>query len=238
MKFAYLIEPPFNYQTEDGAVTGCDVELARFVSQQLEMDEFDCIETEFAELLPGVASGAWDMTTGLFATVERKENALFSLPIWALPDGLLVRSGNPRGLVGYQSIAERDDIRLAVIRDQFQHRSAVEFGTREGNIMIFETYGEAAQAVMDGAADAYASVARAHIGFIEQNPDWGLESLPVPADEKAPEYGCFGFALGNEDLKLRVNGVLERFLGSPEHRTMMHWFGFSDAEVDAVARVK
>ncbi len=29
MKFAYLIEPPFNYREDDGTVTGCDVELAR-----------------------------------------------------------------------------------------------------------------------------------------------------------------------------------------------------------------
>ncbi|MGV3548626.1 hypothetical protein [Rhizobium sp.] len=29
MKFAYLIEPPFNHRDADGTVTGCDVELVR-----------------------------------------------------------------------------------------------------------------------------------------------------------------------------------------------------------------
>lgn len=29
MKFAYLIEPPFNFLSETGEVTGCDVELAK-----------------------------------------------------------------------------------------------------------------------------------------------------------------------------------------------------------------
>ncbi len=63
------------------------------------------METEFAELLPGVAAGRWRMTTGLFATEERTKIAIFSRPIWALADGLLVRKGNPKSLTGYRAIA-------------------------------------------------------------------------------------------------------------------------------------
>ena len=51
LKFAFLIEPPFCYRTPDGAVTGCDVELARLIARQIGADSFDPIETEFA--LPG-----------------------------------------------------------------------------------------------------------------------------------------------------------------------------------------
>lgn len=29
MRFAYLIEPPFNFRTDAGEVAGCDVDLAR-----------------------------------------------------------------------------------------------------------------------------------------------------------------------------------------------------------------
>lgn len=51
MKFAYLIEPPFNHKTEGGIVTGTDVELARYVVTELNLGEFNPIETEFSELL-------------------------------------------------------------------------------------------------------------------------------------------------------------------------------------------
>ncbi len=95
MKFAYLIEPPFNYRDENNLVTGCDVELAKYLFSEIGTDCFKPIETEFAALLPGVAKGDWRMTTGLFATVERKEIASFTRPVWALPDGLLVQKDNP-----------------------------------------------------------------------------------------------------------------------------------------------
>ena len=71
LRFAFLIEPPFCYRTPDGAVTGCDVELARQIADQIGADAFDPIETEFAELLPGLLDGCWHMTTGLFVTEER-----------------------------------------------------------------------------------------------------------------------------------------------------------------------
>ncbi len=234
MKFAYLIEPPFNHRMPDGTVTGTDVELAKFVIDELNLGEFEPIETEFAELLQGVASGKWRMTTGLFATDERKQTASFSIPIWALPDGLLVSIGNPKNLSGYQSIAAQKDCTLAVIRDQFQHRSAVEFGVPENRLHIFETYSEAANAVLTGKIDAYVSVGRAHTGYIDLNNEQQLEVVTVPASEKQPAFGSFAFSKQDHVLIDGVNGVLRSYYGSPSHREMMYSFGFSDAEIDLV----
>lgn len=235
MKFAYLIEPPFNRKRDDGTVTGCDVELARVVFDAIAAGPFEPVETEFAELLPGVAEGRWRMTTGLFATGERRQIAAFSRPVWALPDGLLVAAGNPLGLSGYKSVAACKTCRLAVIRDQFQHRSAVELGVPEDRIMIFETYTEACHAVRDGKADAYASVARAHTGFLEQHPELSLDVVVAPASEKQPAFGSFAFSKQDDELRRKVDAVLADYLGSSEHRRMMAWFGFSDAEIDLVA---
>lgn len=235
MKFAYLIEPPFNYVDTNGDVTGCDVELARHVFQKLEISDFEPVETEFAELLPGLGHGRWRMTTGLFGTDERRQAAQFTRPIWALPDGLLVHDGNPMGLTGYRSLASRRDARLAVIRDQFQHRSAVEFGVSDQQIAVFETYTEAAKAVRDGVVDAYASVGRAHSGFIEQHADWKLDLVLVSAEEKPPAFGSFAVSLNDTGLLNDVDAILSEFLGSDAHRQMVAAFGFSKVEVDLVA---
>lgn len=232
MKFAYLIEPPFNFRHADGRVDGADVALARHVSAALGSGPFEPVEAEFAELLPGVAAGRWRMTTGLFATEERRRTAAFSRPVWALPDGLLVQKQNPLALTGYRSVAARAECRLAVIRDQFQHRSAIAFGVPKERCMIFETYTEAATAVRDGRADAYASVAKAHDGFLAQHPDWDLEVVTVPREEKQPAFGCLGFSLKDDAFRHAVDEVLEAYIGSPEHRAMMAGFGFSDADVD------
>lgn len=237
MKFAYLIEPPFNYVDASGRVTGCDVELARHVFSQLGIERFEPVEAEFAELLPGLADDRWRMTTGLFGTEGRRTFAAFSRPIWALPDGLLVREGNPSQLSGYTSVARTSAARLAIIRAQFQHRSAMEFGVPDQRIEIFETYSEAAKAVRDGRVDAYASVARAHSGFMEQHPDWKVELVVIPATEKPPAFGSFGFALDDIELRGKVDEVLSAYLGSKEHRRMAARFGFPDAEVDLVVDV-
>jgi polar amino acid transport system substrate-binding protein len=233
MKFAYLIEPPFNYVDSAGRITGCDVELARHVFSQLGLEPFEPVETEFAELLPGLADGGWRMTTGLFSTEERRRLACFSRPIWALSDGLLVQRGNPLQLSGYTSIAN-SAARLAIIRDQFQHRSAVEFGVPDQRIEIFETYTEAARAVQDGRVDAYASVGRAHTGFMEQHPDWKAGLVAIPEAEKPPAFGSLAFALDDIELRQDVDEVLSVYLGSKEHRRMAARFGYSDAEVDLV----
>lgn len=235
MRFAYLIEPPFNFVDANGKVTGCDVELARYVFQQLNIADFEAVETEFSDLLPGLTKGNWKMTTGLFGTDERRRTAQFSRPIWALPDGLLVPEGNPMGFTGYKSLAKKQDVRVAVIRDQIQHRSAVEFGLTDQQIAVFETYTDAAMAVRDGAVETYASVGRAHGGFIEQNTDWNLGLVLVPAEEKPPAFGSFAVSLTDTNFLRDIDAVLSEFLGSQAHREMMTTFGFSQAEVDLVA---
>jgi polar amino acid transport system substrate-binding protein len=235
MKFGYLIEPPFNYRLDDGRVTGCDVEVARIVLAEIGEADFQPIETEFAELLPGVESGRWRMTTGLFATDERRKIASFSRPIWALPDGLLVRKGNPRELTGYSSVAENAAVRLAVIRGQIQHRTALRLGVPDRRIHIFETYASAADAVLDGAVDAYASVARAHASFIEHHPRFDLDFVLVQPTERQPAFGSFAYAKDDTAFQQSVDAVLDVFIGSPKHRALMARFGFGDGDVDLTA---
>lgn len=232
---AYLIEPPFNHRMADGSITGCDVVLARTVVRAAGLGELRFVETEFAELLPGLAARRWDMTTGLFATDERRLAASFSRPIWALPDGLLVSGGNPLRLSGYRSAAEMSECILAVVRNQFQHRSAVAFGVPPDRIRIFETYEEAARAVAEKRADAYASVAKAHQGYLKAAPHLDLSIVSVPTAEKPPAFGAFAFALSADVLRSKVDDALTAFLGTSAHRAMMKRFGFDNSEVDLVA---
>lgn len=231
MRFAYLIEPPFNFRSESGEVVGHDVALARHVFWELG-EAFEPVETQFARLIPGLSARRWRMSTGLFVTEERRRSALFTRPVWALPDGLLVRRGNPLSLSGYRSIADHRTAVLAVIQDQVQQTSGVEFGIPEARLRIFDTYSEAAAAVLDGVADAYASVARAHAGFIAENPGLALESLTVPQSEKALAFGCFALALQDGVLCGRIDEILEEYLGGEGHREMAKGYGFSDAEVN------
>ncbi|WP_394195898.1 transporter substrate-binding domain-containing protein [Litoreibacter albidus] len=235
MKFAYLTEPPFNYLDNNGRPTGCDVELARHVCTTLGLMPFKPVMTEFPSLLAGLAAGDWRMTTGMFATDARRRVARFSRSIWALPDGLLIRAVDDRQSDGYRAIAASGDARLAVVRDQVQHQTALELGVPSARIDVFESYRDAAGAVRRGHVAGFASVARAHAGYIAQNPTSDLGVVPIAATEKPAAFGCFAFARDDAALVRDVDTVLTEFLGSSAHRQMLARFGFSDAEVDLIA---
>ena len=235
MKFAYLIEPPFNDVDADGAVIGCDVELARAIVHEIGEAGFEPVQTEFADLLPGLAAGRWRMTCGMFATEARRAAALFSRPIWALPDGLLTRAEDAADLSGYRALIAREGARLAGVRNQEQAQTAVALGLSEQRLLTFETYEDAAQAVRDGRAEAFSSVGKAHQGYLARRPDPALSIQVVPSAEKPPAYGCFAFSRHDAALRDAIDQALTTHLGGEAHRAMMRRYGFSSAEVDLIA---
>ncbi|WP_445285934.1 hypothetical protein [Yoonia sp. 2307UL14-13] len=87
----------------------------------------------------------------------------------------------------------------------------------------------------NGKADAYASVGRAHAGFIEQHPDWPLELVLVSVEEKPPAFGSFAFSLADTQFRKDVDSMLSGFLGTEAHREMVAKFGFTEDEVNLVA---
>ena len=235
MRFAFLQEPPFCFTDASGRVDGCDSKLAAKICQMLDLGDFSPIEAEFAELLPGVADGRWDLTTGLFISDERKRCVDFTRPIWSLPDGLMVAKDNPLGLNGYQSLARHPSAALAVISDQIQHQTALQNGIPPERIRTFATQAQAAEAVAKGIVEAYASVAMAHRGYIAGRADARFDVVEVPASEKQPAAGAFALARSNAVLRQRIDRCLSDLLGSAWHRQMMSEYGFSEEDVDRLS---
>jgi polar amino acid transport system substrate-binding protein len=231
--FAYLDEPPFCAPAADGPV-GCDVEVAFAVLRAIEIEHIETKLVTFAELLPGVASGAWHINTPLFVTEERARLVDFSRPVWSLADGLMVQAGSPKRLTSYRALAAHADARLAVVEGQVQEHRALAAGLAPARVLRVATQPEAVAAVRDGRADAYASVAMAHRGFLRAAPDARLEVVDFGADGGAAAEGAYSFAKSNAALKRAFDGVLQRFLGSPEHRAIMRRYDFSDADIDRV----
>lgn len=231
--FAYLDEPPFCAPAADGPV-GCDVEVALAVLRAIGIERIETRLVTFAGLLPGVAGGAWDINTPLFITGERARLVDFSRPVWSLSDGLMVQAGNPKRLTSYRALAAHADARLVVVADQVQEQRALAAGLDPSRVLRVATQPEAVAAVRDGRADAYASVAMAHRGFLRAAPDAGLAVVDFGADGGAAAEGAYSFAKSNADLRRAFDGALQRFLGSPEHRAIMRRYDFTDADVERV----
>ena len=231
--FAYLDEPPFCAPGADGPV-GCDVEVACAVLRAIGIERIETRLVTFAELLPGVASGAWQINTPLFITEERARLVAFSRPVWSLADGLMVQAGNPKRLTSYHALAARADARLVVVADQVQEQRALGAGLDPARVLRVATQPEAVAAVRDGRADAYASVAMAHRGFLRAAPDARLAVVDFGADGGVAAEGAYSFAKANADLRRAFDGALQEFLGAPEHRAIMRRYHFADADIDRV----
>lgn len=227
--FAYLDEPPFCWPGAGGDARGCDVELVTAALRTLGIAEFAQQPTTFAELLPGLASGRWTLTTPLFVTAERRQLVDFSRPVWALADGLLVRSADRGPLTGYHAVAAAGAC-LVVVGGQVQEQSGLAAGIAPERMIRVATQEEAVAAVRTGRADAYASVAMAHRGYLARQPDAELAVVSVPASESAPAAGAFAFGKRQAALRERFDAALPGLLGSEWHRTMMARHGFPAGE--------
>jgi polar amino acid transport system substrate-binding protein len=232
--FAFLDEPPFCAPGADGAPTGCDVEVAFAILKAIGIERVETRLVTFAELLPGVARGAWHINTPLFVTEERQRLVDFSRPAWSLADGMMVRAGNSKRFASYDALAANTDARLVVVADQVQERRALAVGTPPQRIQRVATQAEAVNAVLDNRADAYASVAMAHRGYLAANPNDALEVADFGASGGAAALGAYSFAKSNHALRRSFDDALGRYLGTPAHRAIMRRYGFTDGDVSRI----
>lgn len=234
---AYIEEPPFGWTGPDGTALGADLELAEVVLKAIGVTRIEHRLTTFGELLPGVQEGRWQMNVPLFVTPERATKVAFSVPVWGIGDGFLVRTGNPQGLDNYISVARRPDARVAIIAGQVQCESARAAGVSDEQIVLFDQQADAIEAVINGTVDAYASTAlgnrivaaRTGASLVE-----AVEHAPTANGKQRPPVGAFSFNRENRDLLDAVDRQLRLYLGSPDHRARMARFGLTDNEIDPV----
>jgi polar amino acid transport system substrate-binding protein len=237
LRIAYIEEPPFYWTDENRLVKGADIELAEVVLRAIGVKSIEYQLTTFEELLPGVQAGRWDMNVPIFVTPERAMNVAFSVPVWSLGDGFLVRQGNPKALTSYETVVKHDGARLGLIPGQVQLGAAKLAGVSDSQIVLFNSQPEATAALLAGKIDAFAATAVGNHVTATANP--GLEAIPFKnsQDGKAP-VGAFSFNKSNHDLLKAVNTQLHEYLGSADHRTRMAKYGITQTEIDGVVAGK
>ena len=237
---AYIEEPPFGWTKTDRTATGADIDLAEAVLRAIGATQIEHRLTTFSELLPGVEAGRWDMNVPLFVTPERANRVAFSVPVWAIGDGFLIRAGNPKALNSYASFVKRHDARLGIIAGQVQHDSARTAGVSDDQIAIFEHQADAIEAVRSGKIDAYASTALGNRILADRIGGSVLEAVEHKPGTNGPRqklpFGAFSFNRRNSDLLNAVNAQLRSYLGTPNHRTHMARFGLTHNEIDPTLR--
>jgi polar amino acid transport system substrate-binding protein len=223
---AILDEPPFCWLEQDGTPSGCDVEVATTVLRRAGIEKVSVTQVTFAELIPGLVAGRWQVNTGMFVTAERRRQVRFTRPIWAVPDGLIVRVGDVGRFGSYHDLGTDPDARLGVVVGQVQGDSARRAGVPHERLVRFDTQDDAVRAVRRGEIDAAASTAIGNRALLARlrDPDLAATELTGPT---ATPVGAFSVGLEQTALAAALDTHLDTFLGTPQHRAIMTRYGFT-----------
>lgn len=234
VRIAYIEEPPFYWTADDRSATGSDIELAEVVLRKIGVTSIDYQPTSFAEFIPGVQAGRWDMNVPIFISEERAKQVAFSAPVWALGDGFLLPAGNPKALGEYKSIAADGDLRLGTVEGTVQIGAAKSAGIADRQIVTFKDQPQAIAALRAGKIDAFVGTAIGNRALAKAGKDLEAVAHRAGGDGKAA-VGAFSFSKENTRLLQAVNEQLHAYLGSVAHRSRMAKFGLTAAEIDPVA---
>jgi len=230
LRVGYALEPPFAYLDASGRVTGEAPEVWRVVAQELNGGPVIWEHVEFGSLIHELEAGRIDViATGLFATPERAKRLAFSHPTARVCPALLVQAGNPLQLRSYADVAAHPQARLLVVAGAVEGEQAVLAGVPAARLRAFPDAESALVALQQHAADALALSAVSLRRALAGAGNHGLEL--VPQAQGVAGLPAFAFRPADHALREAADSVLEGFLGSERHATLIARFGFSRAEL-------
>ena len=191
--------PPLQFVDDKGQLQGMRVELANDLCKRMGLAP-EYIRTEFATMVPGLAAKRWDMiNTGIFFTEERSK-LMYMVPYEQAAISFLSARGNPLGLKTVDDLAgKRISVELGGIEERRTREVAdmvVKKGLKPINVLTFNNFAEAFQALRAGQADAATSI-DATAMFMQARGDFTRAISGV-----FPQTACFAFA--NKPLALAV----------------------------------
>lgn len=236
IRIAIADERPYGYLGHDGRALGVGPEIIRRIITRLGIDEIDWVITEFANLIPGLEVGRFDMAAAEMAILpERCSRVLFSEPNTSYGEGLLVLASNPNHILRYEDFAERPDrIRVAVQRGTVQEEILNTLGVPLKRIHFVQRLDEAAEAILKGHADAFAATSMTVSELENQHPELEAEfnfSDPVVNGEEIRYWGGFTFPKDAADLRDAVNKALEEAKREGDWQQILSRYGFLTTDI-------
>lgn len=236
-------ENPYAYKNENGELTGEAVEIARVILNRLGIEELRGELTEFTSLIAGLQAERFDLiTAGMFINENRCKAVLFADPEYSIGEALAVKAGNPLGLTSYKGIAEKPDLKVAVMAGAIEIEYLKAAGVAVGQMLQVPDQDAAVSALQAGRADAMTMTGPALQSRLEAANDSGLERVmdfeqPTMDGESVRGYGATAFRLGDKAFQEAYNAELNKLKESGELLEILKQFGFTEQELpqDATA---
>ena len=231
VRIGYANETPFAYTALDGSVTGESPEIVKKIFERMGVEKINPVLTEWGSLIPGLRASRFDLiAAGMYITPERCKQVLFTDPHYQLPDTLLVKTGNPKGLHSYEDIA-KSGAKVAIMSGTVNLGYARSSGITDDQILQVPDTTAQLQAVRAGRADAAVGTQLTMKGLADQGGD-SVEAIAEFKDDPAHTgYGALAFRPEDKELRDAVNAELKKWLGSEEHLATVGPFGFDQSNI-------
>jgi ABC-type amino acid transport substrate-binding protein len=182
-------------------VEGFDADLCREIATALGVQP-EFVEAVSANRLPFLKEDKVDI---VISTMTRNEERLaeidFSKIYYVAGQKILVKSDSPHQSVEDLAAA---NVKVCSGEGSTSEGNLQEKGVAQANLVLFKTYGEAAQALLDGRCDAVSTDDSILFGLAAQN-----DGLEVRGEAFTQEPLGIGIKKGKDDLVQFINGVLD-----------------------------
>lgn len=238
VRVAIANEPPFTSVAADGKVSGAAPDVARVIFQRLGIPEIVGSISEYGAMIPGLQARRHDaVTAGLFMKPERCAAVAYSEPVLCDAEAMLVKKGNPKGLLSYADVARDPSATIGAPGGGTEEKLALDAGVPRDRVIVVPDGQSGLKMVQDGRIDAYSLPVLSINDLVKKANDPDLEVVaPV---QGAPVY-CDGaaFRKGDEALRDAYDVELKKLKESGEFAKIIEPYGFSAAAAMSTSREK
>ena len=218
---------------DDGKPAGVNIELAQEIASRLGLAP-EIRETPFEELIDAVSTGACDLSISSQHITQTRLEAIDMLPYTQGVQHVVVRRGNPAGIVGLSDLCgkvlavQTGSTHVDMVLGQGDHsgagidRECAAAGQPKVDLREFEDDGEAAEALARGDADAYIG---SDFVAVDRPSDFEL-SVELP-----PIRNGIGLAKDQPGLGAAVGQALQAMILDGTYRAILDRFGVGDLSI-------
>ncbi|MFW5686385.1 MAG: transporter substrate-binding domain-containing protein [Spirochaetota bacterium] len=185
--------PPFEFVGRDGSPTGFNVDLARAIADEMELD-VEIAAGSWSDIVGRLERGEIDVIAGMMYSPQRDRFFDFSPAHTVHQHVAIGRRGDERGVAS--SVEELAGATIAVQEGDIMHDFVVEHDL-DDDLVVVDSQEDALRLVLSGEID-YALGSRLTAMYLIEENGWG-ELVPSRTSLVSPEYG---FAVREGNVRL------------------------------------
>ena len=196
--------PPFENLNDDGSITGIEIDILAKICEKLGVT-LKIEQMDFDSVLPGVQSGKFDLAvSGITATEERKQNALFTDPYCLANIAIVVKEGS--------EIKGKADLADKTVSLQTGTTAELYCNANSFKNNAFQANADAQMALTSGKVDAWIIDDLTAIDMVGAYNDEHDDKLVILDEAMTTEPYGFATKLGNDALIGEINSILVSLL--------------------------